>query len=123
MYHGHTAGHIEDGLFGAIVINPKNETSDPFDKISDDSSEVQSLRKAEDEVQPLILMDWRHRTSKQSWDIQVKSKVESSACMDSILVNGKGAVYCWNTDEIEYFTNPTLKGWLAERDLNMTDKG
>jgi FtsP/CotA-like multicopper oxidase with cupredoxin domain len=123
MYHAHHQGQIEDGLYGAIIIKPKRGLKRPFDMITDDPDELDLLRAAEGNVQPLILSDWRHMTSHDSWDIQKDSKVESSSCMDSVLVNGKGAVYCWKPDEIEYFTKPEVKPLLEENDMTMTDKG
>jgi len=120
MYHAHSRDQIDDGLYGAITIHPRKDIAKPFDKIPGD---IDYLIRAEANVVPLILSDWRHRTAQESWDIQVASGVESSACMDSLLVNGKGATYCWQSDEIEYFTNSAVKPFLEDNDLTMTDKG
>jgi FtsP/CotA-like multicopper oxidase with cupredoxin domain len=43
--------------------------------------------------------------------------------MDSLLVNGKGAVNCWSREEIARFTNPGIAPVLTQGNLELTDKG
>lgn len=43
--------------------------------------------------------------------------------MDSLLVNGKGAVDCWSREEITRFTGPGIAPVLSRNNLEMTDKG
>ncbi|KAF2203597.1 Cupredoxin [Delitschia confertaspora ATCC 74209] len=123
FYHAHSRDQVDDGLVGAMVIKPRHDLPRPFDKISDDPNDFQLMKEAENNVTPLILADWRHLTSDESWDLQVKAGVETSGCVDSILINGKGAVYCWDRYEIDYFTKSWIKPLLEENNWAMTDKG
>lgn len=43
--------------------------------------------------------------------------------MDSLLVNGKGAVDCWSREEIDQFTSPGIAFVLTQANLRLTDKG
>ncbi|KAL5116353.1 hypothetical protein ACEQ8H_005701 [Pleosporales sp. CAS-2024a] len=121
MYHAHSRGQLEDGAYGPIVIRPRPGIPKPFDQI--DSTCVKELEDAESDVQPLMVTDWRHRTSEQTWDEQVRSGVESSACMDSLLVNGRGAVECLSREVIDKFMNPDIAPFMNKKDLRLTDKG
>lgn len=122
FYHAHSRGQIDDGAYGPIVIRPKSGVAKPFAKIA--PTEVALLEEAEDKVAPLLLSDWRHRTSEQTWADQLASGIESAICMDSLLVNGKGAVDCWSREEINQFTSPALVPALAlAGNLELSDKG
>ena len=121
FYHAHSRGQIDDGAYGPITIKPKAGIAKPFDKIA--PADIGLLEKAEANVVPLLLSDWRHRTSEQTWADQLASGLESSICMDSLLVNGKGAVNCWSREEINQFTSPGIAPVLAQMNLELTDKG
>ncbi|KAF2626080.1 multicopper oxidase [Macroventuria anomochaeta] len=121
FYHAHSRGQIDDGAYGPITIKPKAGIAKPFDKIA--PAEVDLLKEAEANVAPLLLSDWRHRTSEETWTDQLASGLESAICMDSLLVNGKGAVDCWSREEITQFTNPGIAPVLTQGNLELTDKG
>lgn len=121
FYHAHSRGQIDDGCYGAMIIKPKPGNSKPFHLIAPE--EVDLLEDAEENVSPLILTDWRHRTSEQTWNDQVASNVQSAACMDSLLVNGKGAVNCWSRQEITASVNQDVAPILQANGLQLTDKG
>lgn len=121
FYHAHSQGQVEDGAFGPIVIRPKRKIPKPFNKIS--AADANLLADVERKSKPIVLSDWRHTTSHQTWDLQVKANMESSVCLDSIIVNGKGAVNCWSREEITNLTNPGIAPLLAQTKLRMTDKG
>ncbi|KAF2110621.1 multicopper oxidase-domain-containing protein [Lophiotrema nucula] len=121
FYHAHSRGQIDDGCYGAIVIKPKAGLAKPFDKIS--SAEVELLAAAEAKVQPIIVSDWRHLTSFDSWDLQVASGLETGVCVDSVILNGKGAVDCWPREDIDANTSPIVKPLLAQGNWTITDKG
>ncbi|KAJ4403667.1 hypothetical protein N0V91_006367 [Didymella pomorum] len=121
FYHAHSRGQIDDGAYGPIIIKSKAGTVKPFDKV--DPVAVHLLEEAEADVVPLLLSDWRHRTSEQTWGDQLASGLESSICMDSLLVNGKGAVDCWSRAELIQFTSPGIAPLLAAGNLELTDKG
>jgi FtsP/CotA-like multicopper oxidase with cupredoxin domain len=121
MYHAHSRGQIEDGAYGPISIRPKQGIPKPFDQIED--ADYKELEAAESDVQPLMLTDWRHRTSEQTWNDQLDSGVESAACMDSILVNGRGAAECLSRTDIDKFMHPGIAPMMKSRGLQLTDKG
>ncbi|KAF1931350.1 multicopper oxidase [Didymella exigua CBS 183.55] len=121
FYHAHSRGQIDDGAYGPIIIEPKAGLSKPFDKIA--PAQVELLEEAEASAAPLLLSDWRHRTSEETWADQLASGLESAICMDSLLVNGKGAVDCWSREEITKFTSPGIAPVLTLGGLEMTDKG
>lgn len=85
--------------------------------------ETEWLTMAEAEVKPLLLSVWNHRTSSQILDDQVASGLETSLCLDSVLVNGKGSVDCWSRKEIEQYTGSGFAPLLSPGNLSLTDKG
>lgn len=121
MYHAHSRGQIEDGAYGPIIIRPKRGLSKTFHQI--DVDDVELLEAAELDVQPIMLTDWRHRTSEQTWDHQLKTGVESAACMDSVLVNGRGAAECLSREDIDKFIHPGIAPLMKAEGLKLTDKG
>ncbi|CAO2655528.1 Nn.00g043310.m01.CDS01 [Neocucurbitaria sp. VM-36] len=121
FYHAHSRGQIDDGSYGPIIIKPKAGAPKPFHLIAPE--EVNLLEEAEANVAPMILTDWRHRTSEETWQDQLASGLESAICMDSLLVNGKGSVDCWSREEINAFTNPEIVPLLQANNLQMTNKG
>ena len=121
FYHAHSRGQIDDGAYGPVIIRPKAGTLKPFDMIS--TADVELLEEAEANSQPILLTDWRHRTSDQTWNDQVASGFESAICMDSLLINGKGAVECWPREEINSFVDPGIAPLLDSNGLKLTDKG
>jgi FtsP/CotA-like multicopper oxidase with cupredoxin domain len=121
FYHAHARGQIDDGFYGPIIIRPKANAQKPFAKIA--AADVALLEAAERKSTPLILSDWRHQTSDRAWQLELASGLESASCMDSLLLNGKGAVDCWSRDEINKLTSPNLAPLLAQFNLQMTNKG
>jgi FtsP/CotA-like multicopper oxidase with cupredoxin domain len=121
FYHAHSRGQIDDGAYGPIVIRPKVGIEKPFDKIAPE--EVGLLEAAELNSTPLLLSDWRHTTSERTWELELASGLESAVCMDSLLINGKGAVDCWSREQLTRFTKPGIAPVLQRANLQMTDKG
>jgi FtsP/CotA-like multicopper oxidase with cupredoxin domain len=121
FYHAHSRGQIDDGAYGPIVIRPTAGIPKPFDRIP--GAGFNELEDAENNVQPLMLTDWRHRTSDQTWNDQLASGIESAVCMDSLLVNGKGVVECLPREDIDGFVDPGLVPLLKSHGLRLTDKG
>jgi FtsP/CotA-like multicopper oxidase with cupredoxin domain len=121
MYHAHSRGQIEDGAYGPIIIRPKQGLAKTFHQINID--DVKALEDAEQDVQPIMLTDWRHRTSQQTWEDQLKTGVESAACMDSVLVNGRGGAECMSREDIDKFIHPAIAPVMKAWGLKLTDKG
>ncbi|GAB1199139.1 hypothetical protein APSETT444_008484 [Aspergillus pseudonomiae] len=120
IYHAHTRGQIEDGLYGAIYIQPDESVEKPFHLITEDAEELQAIGRAEIETKPIILSDWRHLTSEEIWQAQVASGIENF-CANAVLINGKGSVLCLPQDRIDALTTPAQRGAL--RNNSLTDMG
>ncbi|KAH8700053.1 multicopper oxidase-domain-containing protein [Phaeosphaeriaceae sp. PMI808] len=121
FYHAHSRGQIDDGAYGPIAIQPKASTLKPFDKIP--AADVKELEEAEATARPLMVSDWRHRTSEMTQNDQLTSGIESAICMDSLLFNGKGEVQCLPRKEIDAYIDPGLAPILKANNLQLTDKG
>ena len=64
-YHGHAQGLIQDGLFGAIVIQPAPTEPSPFALIASDTSSLAAMKRAEASPRVVLLSDWDKYTSTQ----------------------------------------------------------
>ncbi|KAJ9271249.1 hypothetical protein DTO212C5_2599 [Paecilomyces variotii] len=120
FYHAHERSHIEDGLVGPIYIKPADSVERPFALISNDSNELEAMRKAEENTRPLVLSDWRHLPSEQVWQAEEATGLDAF-CASSLLINGKGSVNCLSRATIDEFTSPALKQLLNGTQL--TDMG
>ena len=87
FYHGHSRGHIMDGLYGAIVIKPGEDTDTPFHLISADHAAQKAMRHAEAAIQPLLIADYTQLPFEVFDKAQNDANVEI-LCMDAIVVNG-----------------------------------
>ncbi|RBR07904.1 uncharacterized protein FIESC28_10477 [Fusarium coffeatum] len=108
-YHSHFRGQIEDGLYGAIIIHPREDEPNPFHMISEDTH---AIAKAVKDVKPVVISDFVHLTSAEKWDMTVAAGIEDS-CYDSILFNGKGRVECLDKDVVAENLNEIQKAYLA----------
>lgn len=121
-YHAHQRGQINDGLYGPMIIYPKENEPRPFGLISSDPATIAVLEKAEAHVKPLVLSDFRHMTSEEDWDISIASGIETP-CYDSILLNGKGKVSCWSQEKINSLLSDDQKLFLKLGNATgLTDK-
>jgi hypothetical protein len=85
--------------------------------------DVPLLEDAESHVQSLMLSDWRHRTSDLTWNDTLSSGIDTTLCMDSVLVNGKSSVDCWSREDINAAVSPAILPLLTASGLQYTDKG
>ncbi|KAJ9298682.1 hypothetical protein DTO271G3_3649 [Paecilomyces variotii] len=119
-YHSHARSTMADGLYGPIWINPKPGSPQPFGLISNNEDDIRAMRRAEANPRLVVLSDWDHLTSEEYQGLQEYSGLDIF-CVDSILINGRGAVHCPSADELYSYETPYLKG--AIDNLNLTDKG
>ncbi|KAF7593834.1 hypothetical protein BBP40_010769 [Aspergillus hancockii] len=120
MYHAHTRSQIDDGLYGTIYIQPDDSVKKPFGLITSDPDELQAIRNAELETEPIMLSDWKHLTSEEIWQAELASAIES-LCANAILVNGKGSVTCLTQDRINALI--TSEQQIALGNRTYTDMG
>ena len=65
------------------------------------------MKKAEKKAQFALLSDWDHLTSSEYRAIEVDSGLDLF-CVDSLLINGKGAVNCQSQKLLNSLTPPPL---------------
>ncbi|CEL56414.1 Laccase-1 OS=Emericella nidulans (strain FGSC A4 / ATCC 38163 / CBS 112,46 / NRRL 194 / M139) GN=yA PE=2 SV=3 [Rhizoctonia solani AG-1 IB] len=85
-YHSHSKSQLEDGLKGTIYIRPKATKAKPFSQITNDTTVLAQLKRAELDPLPLHVYDYRHHTSeylKSEWE---RTDIEQ-LCTDNILVS------------------------------------
>ncbi|PTB62129.1 multicopper oxidase [Trichoderma citrinoviride] len=92
-YHSHEKMSLVDGLYGAIHIRPKQDRTGLWSQISDDEKDIEAMEKAARDPEYLVVSDWSQYTSEEYWKISTDSGL-LVFCLDSILVNGKGELYC-----------------------------
>ncbi|CAI7652644.1 unnamed protein product [Penicillium bialowiezense] len=119
-YHAHGMSEIMDGLYGPISINPGPDVPQPFHLISDNAQDIEAMQRAEKNPQLVILSDWDHLTSSEYQKAIEDSRLEIF-CSDSILINGRGAVYCPGTEKISSVELSYLKTAIDNQPLS--DKG
>ncbi|GAQ35921.1 hypothetical protein AtubIFM55763_003097 [Aspergillus tubingensis] len=121
IYHSHTRAQIDDGLYGAIYIEPADSVERPFHLIAgSDADEQQAMLAAEKNTRPVLISDWRAFSSHDILQIQTESGVEAY-CANSVLINGKGSVICPSQEHINAATTPQQKQILGN--LTLTDMG
>ena len=111
-YHSHSDSQLNDGLYGAIVINPRFGIQKPFSAITGDVTSLELIKKAEVRRVPLLLGDWRHIDGETEWDITERAHLEL-LCVDSILINGKGNVNCLTPQQQAPLITPGLAALLS----------
>ncbi|UNI24279.1 hypothetical protein JDV02_010038 [Purpureocillium takamizusanense] len=120
-YHSHSRMDILDGLYGAIFIRPKPESPTPFHLIPGlPKSEIRAMRAAANDPTMLVLSEWTNYTS---WDY-MKAQEDSELdifCMDSLLINGKGSLFCPPIEELFAVTPPNIANVILPGYVN--DKG
>lgn len=120
FYHAHSRSQIDDGLYGAIYIEPDHSLDRPFDGITDDASELKIIHEAEKNTQPIFLSDWTLLTSEEIWKAEEATGLDAF-CVNAMLINGKGSVQCLGQDTLNQFTTPAMKAILGDHKL--TDTG
>lgn len=119
-YHSHSRATLLDGLYGSIFIRRKSGSPTPFHMISDDPEEIAAMERAADDPIVILASDWSYYNSTQYKKAVEKSQLQIF-CVDSILINGKGSVFC---PEHQWLIDMQLpfheKSWPNQR---ITDKG
>ena len=119
-YHSHDRFHISDGLYGPILIHPTSDEPTPFGSISNNSSDIQLMQRAEYNPKLVLISDWNHFTSQEFLKIEKEANIDDF-CMDAILVNGKGSEICLPQSEVDALTSPSLAPIL--NGTTLTSKG
>ncbi|KAF4986067.1 hypothetical protein FDECE_16145 [Fusarium decemcellulare] len=89
-YHAHVGGQLHDGLYGPIIIHPRENREKPFSLISSDPASIQAMENAERRTETVVLSDLRHVTSTEAWDIASKANMELTCLPPEILARSVG---------------------------------
>lgn len=119
FYHSHYKSQMMDGLYGAIVINPVDNSATPFASID---SDVTALGKAAANLETIFTSDWNQVTSSDFFAIEAASNVDW-ACADSIILNGMGGSYCLDAATIAANQRPQVPQILGAFNETLTAKG
>lgn len=92
-YHSHSRATLLDGLYGSIFIRRKSGTPTPFHMISEDAEDIKAMERAANDPVVIVASDWSYYNSSQYKETFAKSQLQIF-CVDSILINGKGSVFC-----------------------------
>ena len=92
-YHSHSRATLLDGLYGPLLIRRKSGSPNPFSLISKDPKDIDAMETAANN--PVIIMpsDWDYYNSSQYKEADANSRLQLF-CVDSILINGKGSLFC-----------------------------
>ncbi|KAA6409839.1 MAG: hypothetical protein FRX48_06451 [Lasallia pustulata] len=120
-YHSHSRMSLLDGLYGALFIRPNSDSPMPWSMISNDADDLAAMAKTARDPNLVILSDWDRYTSDEYWAATEASQV-LLFCVDSVLINGKGSVYCPGLDYVINQTSPALQEF-ALFNATVTDKG
>ncbi|GFF43525.1 laccase-1 [Aspergillus udagawae] len=118
-YHAHDKAEIMDGLYGPIRIRPSPNRDSPFSMISNDPADIQAMKQAERYGNLVTLSDWDHLTGKEYMKAMEETGYDIF-CADSVLINGRGSVFCQDPKEMTQMVPPPE---LAILNASLTDKG
>ncbi|KAN0063260.1 hypothetical protein ACQY0O_004424 [Thecaphora frezii] len=125
-YWWHNHGHFgyESGLRGHIYIRSKSGTAKPWSSITDSLDGQKQLEDAEDNFQTFVATDQWHINHNEML-LAVQKSGTPPACFDSLLINGKGRVYC--PSNYTAFAGPgslgVLKNFSSINPEGFTSKG
>ncbi|CAG1965547.1 unnamed protein product [Fusarium graminearum] len=119
-YHSHSRATVLDGLYGPIFIRRKPDAPAPWHLISKEQADIDAMSRAVIDPKLVMVSDW---TRFMSWEYMAAEESSGMAifCSDSILVNGKGSLYCPDVDVLINHTSTYMKYGLYPRQVN--DKG
>ncbi|KAK7684103.1 hypothetical protein QCA50_012746 [Cerrena zonata] len=92
-YHAHYRGYATDGVYGPFYIRPSKERIRPYHLITNDSKVSDGFYDLERSPQNIIGDDSFHLTMDDVMARMFHFGIDP-LCIQSILINGKGRVYC-----------------------------
>ncbi|KAL4905280.1 laccase-1 [Aspergillus multicolor] len=119
-YHSHFKGLVQDGQVGAMYIRRKPHAPRPYAAITEDPKELKELKFAEDHPNLMLATDWTYLTSEEYHNVEIESGY-NFFCVDSLLINGRGSVYCPGYQYLEEVSDDGLAAVLEG--THLTEKG
>ncbi|KAL4927515.1 multicopper oxidase [Aspergillus undulatus] len=119
-YHSHYKGLLQDGQVGAMYIRRKPDAPRPYSIITEDQEELAQIQAAEDDPKLVLVTDWTYLTSEEYHNVEIESGY-NIFCIDNLLINGQGSVYCPGFEYLESVSDPGISAVLEGSHL--TEKG
>ncbi|KAL4803270.1 laccase-1 [Aspergillus unguis] len=119
-YHSHYKGLMQDGQVGSMYIRRKEDAPRPYTAITEDPDELQQIQAAENNPELILVTDWTYLTSEEYHKVTVESGY-NVFCVDNLLINGHGSVYCPGYEYLESLGNDGVNAALEGKHL--TEKG
>ncbi|KAL2871382.1 multicopper oxidase [Aspergillus lucknowensis] len=119
-YHSHYKGLVQDGQVGSIYIRRKPDAPRPYSAITEDENELAQLIMAENNPNLILVTDWTYLTADDYHQVEVESGF-NVFCVDSLLINGRGSVYCPGYEYLEEVGGEGIKAVLEG--THLTEKG
>ncbi|KAK7203049.1 multicopper oxidase-domain-containing protein [Myxozyma melibiosi] len=98
-YHAHIRARYQDGVYGAIYINPNESRPKPYSTIVSDPAALAEILEKDSNPTQLTVADWYKWTSDAILAREFTFGIDPP-CIQSFLINGKGRIVCENEDEI-----------------------
>lgn len=92
-YHAHYRGYLTDGLYGPIYIRPRKNRPRPYKLISSTIEEAETITSLEKDPTFIIADDSFKHTMDDIMARMFNYGIDP-LCIQSILLNGKGRIYC-----------------------------
>ncbi|ODV77364.1 uncharacterized protein CANTADRAFT_97027 [Suhomyces tanzawaensis NRRL Y-17324] len=115
-YHSHYRGYSSDGILGPIYIRPSQLRARPYKLISDNDEDIQEIIKMERTPTNIIVDDY-FKMPMDDTLLKMDQYGIDPLCIQSILVNGKGRVYCHSELELRNSTEKIIDTMGCFRDL------
>ncbi|KAE8385117.1 multicopper oxidase-domain-containing protein [Aspergillus alliaceus] len=119
-YHSHFKNVLQDGQVGAFYIRHKPDAPRPYSAITKDRAELVQMQRAEANPNLMLITDWTHFTAQEYYQAEIDSGL-NLFCIDSILINGKGSVYCPGGKYMQGLAGSQIG--LVLEGTNLTDRG
>ncbi|KAL4954012.1 laccase-1 [Aspergillus filifer] len=119
-YHSHYKGLMQDGQVGAMYIRRKPDAPRPYSAITENPYELSQLKRAENNPALVLVTDWTYLTAEEYHNVEIESGF-NIFCVDNLLINGQGSVYCPGFEYLESVSDPGISAVLEGSQL--TEKG
>ncbi|KAL4884004.1 laccase-1 [Aspergillus karnatakaensis] len=119
-YHSHYKGLMQDGQVGSLYIRRKPDAPRPYSTITEDEEEHKQMQEAENDPHLILVTDWTYLTAEEYHRVAVDSGF-NFFCVDNLLINGKGSVYCPGYEYLESVGGTGIDAVLEG--THLTEKG
>ncbi|KDQ18298.1 hypothetical protein BOTBODRAFT_28712 [Botryobasidium botryosum FD-172 SS1] len=111
-YHAHSRELYDDGIRGAIYLEPNDSQPTPFGLISSDPQDISAMKSADKDPRVVGLSDRKHFNSERDFEEWQRTHIEQ-LCVDSLLINGRGRIFCPPQETFAPYITPTAPTFTA----------